>query len=141
MALRWVHEYPAVWDADKARIVGGEERGVFAVAGKKPGEIVPGEWWRVEDGGETVGYGWLEHTWGDAEILLAVASGHRRRGVGGFILDRLDDEAAKRGIHYLCNVVPERHPDPEGLTRWLESRGFGRSHEDRSLRRKVRSPR
>lgn len=139
MPLSWIHEYPATWDAEKARIVGGEGPGVFAVAGSRSGEIVPGEWWRVEDGGETVGYGWLEHTWGDAEILLAVAPSHRERGVGGFILDRLDEEAAKRGIRYLCNVVPGEHPDPERLTRWLEVRGFVRSHEDRSLRRTVRA--
>ena len=136
--MDWIHENPAFWDPDKARIVGSPAEGIFALGQRKLGEIVPGEWWRVVDGGQIVGYGWLEHTWADAEVLLAVDPTRQRQGIGSFILARLDDEAAKRGIHYLCNVVPSKHPDPERVTRWLEAHGFERSHGDRSLRRRVR---
>ena len=141
MALSWNHENPATWDAGKARIVGGAPAGVFSLAQRLEGEIVPGEWWRAEQDGEVVGYGWLEHTWGDAEVLLAVAPDRRAAGVGSFILEHLADEAAHLGINYICNVVPEKHPDPEGMARWLEKRGFVRSHEDRSLRRRVKESR
>ena len=73
MTLRWIRETPAHWDANKARIVGGAPPGIFDTRYKtcKIGELVPGEWWRVEDDAAVVGYGWLDVVWGDAEILLA----------------------------------------------------------------------
>ena len=58
---------------------------------------------------------------------------------GTFILDRLEDEAAKQGINYLYNVVPAKHPDPERLTRWLQRRGFVASRNDGLLKRAVHS--
>ena len=72
MALKWIHENPAIWDAGKARIVGRAPKGVFdsRYAKSNVGDLVPGEWWRVEDEGRTIGYGWIDVNWGDAEILL-----------------------------------------------------------------------
>jgi N-acetylglutamate synthase-like GNAT family acetyltransferase len=113
----------ASWDADKQRIVGSVP-GVFAVQASAPGAVLPGDWWRVEDDGRVVGYGWMDYSWGDAEILLAVEPGVQSRGVGTFILDRLDDEAAQRGLNYLYNVIPAQHADKGGLKRWLLRRGF-----------------
>ena len=37
------------------------------------GDLLPGDWWRLEEEGKVVGYGWMDVTWGDAQILLAVA--------------------------------------------------------------------
>ena len=139
MALSWIHENPAMWDAGKEAIVGGAPRGVFQIS-HRAGEVVPDEWWRVEEDGKTVGYGWMDVTWGDAEILLAVSPNSRDRGIGAFILDRLEDEARGRGLNYLYNVVRPTHPDREGITRWLETRGFRRSEEG-LLRRKVAAAR
>ena len=84
MSMSWIHESPAEWDGDKARIVGGASPGVFdpRYAEASEGSLVPGEWWRVERDGRTVGYGWLDVNWGDAEILLAVDASERERGVG-----------------------------------------------------------
>ena len=59
------------------------------------------------------------------------------RSAGTFILDRLEDEAAERGINYLYNVVPEAHPDRVGLERWLQRRGFVASQEGGLLKRRV----
>ena len=73
----------------------------------------------------------------DAEILLAVDPEHRRAGVGTFILNQLEKEAATRGLNYLYNVVRPEHPDREGITAWLGKRGFARSHDDETLRRPV----
>ena len=73
MALRYVHEPSARWDADKARLVGGAPEQTFSKGWHKAragGELLPGDWWRIEDEGETVGYGWMDVNWGDAEILL-----------------------------------------------------------------------
>lgn len=134
--LTWIHESPARWDAGKARIVGDAPEGIFdtryaTLAGDA---LVPGEWWRVEEEGETVGYGWLEVSWGDAEILLATAPDKRGQGVGEFILRNLNDEAKARGLNYLTNVVRPTHPEAEALTRWLEARGFGPARDGRHVR-------
>lgn len=141
MSLEWIPENPPHWDAGKQAIVGGAPAGSFDIGACSEGDVIPGEWWRVEEGGTVLGYGWMDTTWGDAEILLAVEAAHQGRGVGTFILDRLEREAASRGLNYLFNVVGPRHPDAGGITRWLEARGFAGSHEDRLLRRPVRSER
>jgi len=137
MSLTWSRESPALWDADKRRIVGGAPSGVFAFGGLADHDVVPGDWWRVEDAGRTVGFGWMDLSWGDAEILLAVDPGGRAHGIGTYILDRLEDEAARQGINYLYNVVPDAHPDKEGLKLWLLRRSFVASHEGGLLKRAV----
>jgi GNAT superfamily N-acetyltransferase len=139
MSLTWTRESPPVWDADKRRIVGGAPEGVFsALKGTADGVMLAGDWWRAERGGRVVGYGWMDVTWGDAEILLAADPEGKRHGVGTFLLDRLDEEAAKQGLRYLYNVVPEGHPDARALAGWLQRRGFETSGEGWLLRRKVR---
>ena len=124
-------------------MLGGAPDGVFSqFSALGDGDIVPGEWWRVTDGEQTVGYGWMDVTWGDAEILLAVDPAVRGQGVGSFILDHLEQEAAQQGLRYMLNVIPTAHPDPEGLAAWLRERGFVPSGADGTLlRRAVRSSR
>lgn len=139
MALRWLREPLALWDANKQHIIGSAPPGTFAVSASAPGAVLPGDWWRVEDGGRLVGYGWMDYSWGDAEILLAVDPGSQSRGVGTFILDRLDEEAAARGLNYLFNVIPSRHPDKSGLKRWLLQRGFVGAKEGDLFKRTVQS--
>jgi GNAT superfamily N-acetyltransferase len=140
MALTWVRESRATWDDDKQRIIGGAP-GVFAVAASAPGTVLPGDWWRVDDDGRTVGYGWMDYSWGDAEVLLAVDAAGQSRGVGTFVLDRLDEEAAARGLNYLYNVIPAGHPDPAALKRWLLQRGFAGSKDGDLFKRTVQSRR
>jgi GNAT superfamily N-acetyltransferase len=139
MALQWIRETPPLWDTDKQRIVGGAPAGVFSLEPHTSGDVVPGDWWRVEDSGQVVGYGWMDHSWGDAEVLLAVDGEGQRRGVGTFILDRLEDEAGQRGINYLYNVIPPAHPDRAGLDHWLRRRGFVPSQEGGLLKRRVQA--
>lgn len=141
MRLTWHRETAPVWNEDKQRIVGGAPPGAINLGTFAPGAVVPGDWFRVEGDGRVVGYGWMDHAWGDAEILLAVDPGSQDGGIGTFILDRLEDEAAARGINYVYNVVPDRHPDPAGLERWLLRRGFVASQDDRLLKRAVRGRR
>ncbi|RMG06976.1 MAG: GNAT family N-acetyltransferase, partial [Planctomycetota bacterium] len=131
MSLSWIRERAPLWDEDKARIVGDAPAGVFDSRYKAlvPGAPVPGEWWRVEDDGRVVGYGWLEIVWGDAEVLLAVAPEDRGRGVGAFILERLEDEAQARGLNYLTNIVRPTHPEAEKVSAWLVKRGFKASED------------
>ena len=136
MALSWVHESPARWDADKQRIIGGAPKGAFAPAVREPGEPVAGEWWRVEDGGHAVGYGWIDATWEGAEILLCVDPTRQRQGVGTFVIDSLEREATARGLSYLFNTVRPTHPEREWVTHWLEGRGFTAT-TDGELRRRV----
>ncbi len=136
MERRWIHESPAVWTADKARIVGRAREGIFdgRYAAAKEGEVVPGDWWRVEDDGRTVAYGWLDVVWGDAEILLATAPEEREKGIGSYVLEHLADEAHKRGLNYLYNVIRPTHPEPEKITAFLTKRGFVASNDGRLLR-------
>jgi GNAT superfamily N-acetyltransferase len=138
MSLVWIKERPAVWNADTQRIIGGAPAGVFdaSFGEMSPGAPLPGEWWRVEEDGRVVGYGWMDIVWGDAEILMATDSAARGRGVGSFILARLEDEARARGVNYLYNAVPAGHPEGDRVTRWLLARGF-RASEDGSLRADV----
>jgi ribosomal protein S18 acetylase RimI-like enzyme len=139
MSLSWTAEPKLpLWDADKQALVGGEAPGVFDSRYKDltVGDTVPGEWWKIQDGDEVVGYGWLEVVWGDAEVLLATASAARGKGVGSFALTQLDREAKSRGLNYLYNVVRSTHPQAAHITAWLEKRGF-RSSEDGALRRRV----
>lgn len=136
MGLTWIQESPSYWDADKARIVGGAGAGIFepSLTQREKGSHLPDDWWRVEADGHTVGYGWMDITWGDAEILLAVDPAARGRGVGTFILERLEVEARERGLHYIYNVVSETHPLHDEVTEWLEARHFTASEDGKLLR-------
>jgi N-acetylglutamate synthase-like GNAT family acetyltransferase len=138
MALSWRREPLSVWDADKQRIIGAQPA-VFAVSASTAGAVLPGDWWRVEDDGRVIGYGWMDYSWGDAEVLLAVDGGARSRGVGTFIIDRLDHEAAARGLNYLYNVIPAGHEDKEWLRRWLRQRGFTGATDGDLFKRTVKS--
>jgi len=137
MRYAWIQENPPHWDRSKARIV-GESPGIFGLGPYRDGDMLPGEWWRVEENGAVLGFGFMDCTWGDAEILLAVDASRRREGVGTFILERLAEEALARGVNYLYNEIRATHPDPERLARWLENRGFKSSRDDRLLRRSVK---
>jgi GNAT superfamily N-acetyltransferase len=137
MALTWIREDTPVWDATKQLFVGGTPEGALEIPKLGLGDLAPGEWFRVEEDGTTVGYGWMDCTWGDAEITLAVDALHQGEGVGDFIVSHLAREAASRGVNYLYNAVRPTHPDRAGVTRWLESRGFALSG-DGLLKRRVR---
>jgi GNAT superfamily N-acetyltransferase len=106
-------------------------------AAPAPDEPMADEWWRVsDDDGTVVGYAWLDSEWGDAEITFLVDPARRGAGIGGFIVNQLEAEAAARGLNYIYNVVPRSHPDPVWMTGWLLGHGFGNGHGD--LRRRVR---
>jgi GNAT superfamily N-acetyltransferase len=134
--LAWVREEAPVWDADKDRVIGSAPEGTFVLP-FADGDPLPGDWWSVREAdGTVVGYGRLDVTWGgDAEILLAVAPDRQQRGIGSFILGRLDDEAAGRGINYVHNRIRD-HQGREEVHDWLVVRGF-RGSLDGDLRRRV----
>ena len=140
MSFSWIHEDAPQWDDSKNAIIGSAPEGsIHGLANYRAGGVIPGDWWRVEEDGAVVGYGWMDATWGDAEILLVVDPARQKRGAGGFILENLEREAARHGLNYMYNVVSPDHPDRKGITKWLVSRGFERSHDDESLRRRVRA--
>jgi len=134
MGLQWIADTPPLWDQDKARLVGGAEEGIFdrRYRNMSVGELAPGSWWRVVDGEQTVGFGWLDVVWGDAEILLVSDPERRGQGLGSFILEHLAAEARRRGLNYLYNTVRPAHPHGEEVTAWLRKQGFTDS-EDGSL--------
>ena len=136
MTLTWTKENSPRWDADKQRVFGPAELAAVGLAGPAPGEPVADEWWRVTDGDQVAGYGWLDTEWGDARITFVVAPGRRGRGVGAFILERLEDEAAARGLNYIYNVVPGTHPDGAWIRNWLSTHGFHEASRGQ-LRRQV----
>lgn len=136
MSFEWIAENPPYWDADKARLVGDAPQGIFDTRYSmlKPGDLVPGTWFRAEETGNVVGYGWLDVNWGDAEILLATTGDARGRGVGTFILDQLEREAHRRGLNYLYNLVRPTHPEADTVTAWLQKRGFSPDADGRLQR-------
>lgn len=140
MGLVWERQHNPRWDSEKRTLFAELPVGLFPeLRATADGGAVPGDWWRVRAGDSVVGFGWMDVTWGDAEVLLAVSPASQRGGVGTFVLDRLDEEAARRGLRYLHNVVPATHPEPDRLRSWLERRGFAASGEGNLLRRQVRS--
>ena len=140
MGMDWIAEVPARWDDTKARIVGSAPAGSFPkLADVAAGTILGAEWWRVERDGETVGYGWMDAAWGWAPVLLVVVPEAQGTGVGAYIVEQLANEARKRGLRYIFNVVSATHPDPEGVSSWLKAHGFEPSASDATmLRRQVR---
>jgi GNAT superfamily N-acetyltransferase len=138
MPRSWIRESPALWDPDKAAIFGAAPEGALRLPRYAPGALLPGEWWRVEDAGRIVAYGWMELSWGDGEILLAVHPEHRRRGIGAFILEELSREAAQAGLNYVHNTVEPTHPQGEEVGLWLKRHGFTDAGDGR-LRRRARA--
>ncbi|WP_299051293.1 GNAT family N-acetyltransferase [uncultured Nocardioides sp.] len=134
--LQWVREESPTWDADKVRVIGGAPEGAFVLP-FSDGEQLPGDWFSARDaGGAVVGYGRLDTTWGgDAEILLAVDPGHQEAGVGSFVLERLEAEAAARDINYIHNRIRD-HAQRDVVHDWLVVRGF-RGPVDGDLRKRV----
>ena len=133
--LTWVPEPHPVWDADKQRVIGGAPEGTFVLPFDE-GDELPGEWWSARDDGTVVGYGRLDIGWGgDAEILLAVDPGRQQQGVGSFVLDHLEQEAAGRGLNYVYNTIRD-HEGRELVHDWLVVRGF-RGAVDGDLRKRV----
>lgn len=132
----WIRETPARWDPDKQRVLGGLAPELFGFGTPADGDALADEWWRAEAAGRVLGYGRLDDTWGDAEILVLVGPEDRRSGIGTFILEQLEREAAVRGLSYIYNVVPRGHPDPESVTGWLAAHGFSPTDVG-ELRKKV----
>ena len=129
--LRWVKDDDPRWDADRERVFATIGTHVFPGLARQMGEQLPSDWWRVEDGGRVVAYGWLDDVWGNAEILLAVDESARGTGAGAFTLARLEDEAAARGLNYVVNVVRDTHPEREAVTRWFLAHGFSGTDDGR----------
>ncbi|MGZ4426414.1 MAG: GNAT family N-acetyltransferase [Nocardioidaceae bacterium] len=136
MDLTWTHENAPVWDDDKQRVIGGAPEGAFVIP-FKDGQSLPGDWWSAQrPDGTVVGYGRLDTTWGgDAEILLAVDPALQQQGAGSYILARLEDEAAARGINYIHNTIRD-HEERDLVHDWLVVRGF-RGPSDSVLRKRV----
>lgn len=136
--MLWIREMPAHMDEHKQAVLRAAGEGVFHVARMPKLALLPGDWWRVTEGSKILGYGWMDTSWGDAEILLAVEPAAQKKGVGAFILDRLEMEARERGLNRLYNVIPAKHPEPQKLRAWLEKRGFVQAGEGGLLQRAVR---
>jgi GNAT superfamily N-acetyltransferase len=136
MALMWTKEDAPRWDADKRRLFDATALASVGMSRHVDDSALPDEWWRAtDDTGTVLGYGWLDAEWGDAQITFFVDAARRGAGIGSFILDRLDREAAARGLNYVYNVVPATHPDPDRMRDWLTARGFRPGTGD--LRRRV----
>lgn len=138
-ALRWVREEKPRWDTDKQRVIGGAPDGAFVLP-FTDGDELPGEWWSARtDDDRVLGYGRLDVTWGgDAEILLAVDPDTQSQGVGSFLLDRLEQEAAGRDLNYVHNRIRE-HDQRDFVHDWLVVRGF-RGPLEGDLRKRVGAP-
>ena len=134
MPLTWIHENPALWDAAKQDVLGGAPAGALPPYDTTAGGVAPGDWWRVERDGEVVGYGWMDVSWGDAEILLAVSQSAQGSGVGGHILGKLEEEARARGLKRIFNTVRPGHPERQRVMAWLGRRGFSSADREQLYR-------
>ncbi|MGO1166182.1 MAG: GNAT family N-acetyltransferase [Janibacter sp.] len=136
-SLTWEREERPVWGAEKARIVGSAPDGALALDFADGAEL-PGDWFVAKDGDTVVGLGFLDTTWGgDAEITLVVDADRQGKGVGSFVMDRLEQEARTRGINYVYNTVRDAHPSRDEVHDWLVVRGYWGNERDASLRKRV----
>ena len=124
MTRDWIREAPTYWDEHKAAVFGDLDPNLFGIRAPRIGSPIGDEWWRVEEDGQVLGYGRLDESWGDAEILIVVSPLARRTGVGAFILGKLAAEADARHLNYVYNAVPARHPRSRDVTAWLTANGF-----------------
>ncbi|GAA4788268.1 hypothetical protein GCM10023200_23370 [Actinomycetospora chlora] len=139
MTWHWVAEQDPRWDQEKAAALGDLPPTLFGLGHPEVGRPLGDTWWRVEDDtGAALGYGRLDDTWGDAEILIVTAPDRRGSGVGAFVLENLEREAAARQLNYVYNVVPTRHPEGDAVRTWLTDRGFDAT-EVGELRKRVAS--
>lgn len=138
MALTWHREENALWDEDKKRIIGGAPDDIVDID-PVDGEALPGHWWCAKNDGAVVGYGCLDSAWGDAEIALVVDTGAQRKGVGSFVLENLEHEAAAQGVNYVYNTVHAKHPKRTEVQGWLKTRGFLGDDREEFLRKNVSS--
>ena len=130
-----------MWDAGKQRVLGAAPEGALPPYERVPGGLAPGDWWRVEADGQTVGYGWMDVVWGDAEILLAVSPEAQGTGVGSYILEQLEQEARMRGLNRIYNSVRRTHPARQQVMAWLGRRGFAGNGDHEQLVRTVHARR
>jgi GNAT superfamily N-acetyltransferase len=137
MTREWIHEAPARWDEGKEAVLGAAPAGALDLEPLRRSPVLPGDWWRVEEDGRVVAYGFMDSVWGDAEVLVAVRPEAQGRGLGAFVLGKLEGEARSQGLRYLYNVVPPAHPQGEAVTRWLLRQGFKASDEGGVLRRRT----
>ncbi len=142
MTRTWIRESPARWDRDKRRLVAGAPTGVFdsRYQSMDEGDLVPGEWWRIEEDGRVVAFGWLDAVFGDAEVLVAVDVEARGRGLGTYVLDMLEEEARAIGLNLVYNMVRPTHPKRDEVAAWLERRGFRREDDGRHVRGRASIP-
>ena len=134
----WTAEPTPVWDADKAAAFSPAGPGLHGLGSPSEGDALGDAWWRIGTAdGEVAGFGRLDDTWGDAEVLVAVVPAFRGHGVGSWAMNRLAEEAAARSLKYVYNVVPVKHPDREGVQAWLAAQGFD-ARDTGELRRRVR---
>lgn len=76
----------------------------------------------AEENGKIVGYAGMYTSLDEAEITnVAVKKEERRRGIGGLLVQRLKEEAAKRGI---VKIVLEVRVSNEGAYRLYGNCGF-----------------
>ena len=137
MSWIWTAEEAPCWSAAKADAFSPAGPALHGLGDPAEGAALGDAWWRAEaDDGELLGFGRLDDTWGDAEVLVVVAPAHRGTGVGAWIMDRLEQEAARRSLNYVYNVVPLAHPAGTEVTAWLERRGFVAT-DGGELRRRV----
>jgi hypothetical protein len=122
----WVEDAEPRWDADRARVFATVSTEMFPAGLRVEGRRLPGIWWRVTDGGDTVAYGWLHLVSDRAVALLAVADTALDRGVNGFGMVRLGQEASSRGFERVVEMRRRRHPRRAWVTTWiLERAGAG----------------
>lgn len=127
MDLTWTPDSSPRWDAHRRRVVGAWPASFPELTKAHDGAPLPGRWWAAERDGVPVGFGWMDVTWGDAEVWVAVSPEARREGIGSFIMDHLVQEARRQGLRYVYNRIPPKHAEPSKLVSWLERRSFGLS--------------
>ena len=120
-------------------MLGGLSPTLFGLGVPAPGDALADEWWRVEEDGRVVGYGRLDDTWGDAEVLVLVDPQWRGTGLGAFILERLEHEAASRRLTTSATSCRAATPSPKRSPAGSRAAGSHRTTSGSSASRSAHS--
>jgi hypothetical protein len=118
-ALGWIEDRTPRWDSDRAELFATVANDMFPASLRVDSRTLPGNWWRVVDGGPAVAFGWLHDVSDRAVALLAVAESAREGGARGYGAIRLGEEATSRGFDRVVEMRRRTYPGHAAVTVWI----------------------
>jgi hypothetical protein len=121
-SLGWLEDDDPRWDADRERVFATVSEDMFPSSLRVGGRRLPGTWWLLTHGEDTVAHGWLHVVADRAVALLAVTDTGIGSGARGFGTVRLGEEAGARGFDRVVEMRRRNYPHRAAVTVWILER-------------------